>query len=153
MPKPPVKTCACCGAKVVEYRHGLSRLLVKTLVIACRQSDWGRQPFHVSNNEAFTYSEASNFQKLRYWGFVQACTDEEHKEGWWTLTPFGRDFIEGAVDAPRYVWTFRGELASGHEDEARVVIFQVDPEWIVPRRPDYASTARARKDESQQSLF
>lgn len=155
MTKPPRKTCACCGAPIVEYRHSLSKLLVKTLQIAWMQSRHEPKPFKVSNNPSFTYSEASNFQKLRYWGFVQSVEHEGHVEGWWMLTPAAGAFLAGDAKAPKQIWTYRGELADGHIDDQveMLTISQIDPDWEVPRRFDYARTSHLPKDDRQGLLL
>jgi hypothetical protein len=39
----------------------------------------------------FTYNQHSNFQKLRYWGFV-----EKNGDGTWNITTSGLDFLGGS---------------------------------------------------------
>lgn len=158
MSKKPTHTCALCGAKTVEYRHGLNRLLVRALQIAWRVSEAGAHQFKVSDNEAFSYSERCNFQKLRYWGFVRRAmnTQGEPKEGWWHLTDAGLDFLRGDATAPRYVRTLRGEVQRTIPDGELVLeitIAKVDPAWQIPRRADFAKGARPPRDERQLRIF
>ncbi len=158
MPKPPARTCACCGAKIVEYKHGLNTILVRALQIAWRESTAGEHQFKVSDNEAFTYSERSNFQKLKYWGFVRRAlgTHGEPREGWWHLTDTGRAFLRGETTAPKWVRTYRGEISTtmpSTPPAPPIGILQVDPAWQIPRRADFAKAARPATDPRQAQLF
>lgn len=149
-PKPKRKTCSCCGAPVVEYKHALSLGMVEILWIAYAEGngDW-RQPFKVSNNESFTYSQRCNFQKLRYWRLV-----EKTDEGWWQTTPLAEEFLRGEASLPARAWTYRGQIARERTDAEELVTIQsIAPERQLPGRRDYASTAQAANDDDQISLF
>ena len=56
--------CETCGAKVVEYKHGLSKGLVRTLYIIAKAEPPG-QPVAMADLK-LTYSQRCNSQKLRY---------------------------------------------------------------------------------------
>lgn len=157
MSRKPTHTCAYCGSKVVEYRHGLNRLLVRALQIAWRVSDGGAHQFKVSDNEAFSYSERCNFQKLKYWGFVRRALDTSGspKEGWWHVTEAGLRFLRGDATAPRFIRTLRGEVRTIPDGEMvpEITINKIDPSWQIPRKADFAKGARPARDERQLRIF
>ncbi len=157
-PKLPTKVCECCGAKVVEYKHSLNALLVRTLQKSWRVSAQGKYAFKVGANEIFSYSEASNFQKLKYWGFVAPSpnTDGTPRAGWWYITETGEAFLHNDIKAFSYLWSYRGELSASahlHDVAKSVSIRDVDDNWVIPQRPDYAQTAAIRKPDNQIDLF
>lgn len=92
------KTCDCCGARLVEYKHVLNAGLVDAFVELSKHAE----PTALTELD-ITRNQWTNFQKLRYWGLV-----ENTDKGTWFVTKFGHYWMEGRVDVQREVWTFRG---------------------------------------------
>jgi hypothetical protein len=151
----PRHSCPHCGAKIVTYRHGLNRVLVHALQVAWRESAQATMPFKVSDNEAFTFSERANFQKLKYWGLVDHATSSQGRpiEGFWRITVMGDAFVRGEAPAAKFVRTYRGDVAREETPAPQIHIAEVDPSWEIPRRIQYAQGARPRVDERQVTLF
>lgn len=127
--------CEECGAKVVEYKHGLSIGLVRVLYLMARAAEHG-YPVHMADLK-LTYSQRCNSQKLRYWYLIEKVGDPDGKGGDWLVTQRGREFLKGAISLPKNVWTFRGDTVR-YEGRSRY-IEQVTDGW--KWRPDYAREA------------
>tara|TARA_R110000803_G_scaffold142564_2_gene208827 strand:+ start:162 stop:608 length:447 start_codon:yes stop_codon:yes gene_type:complete len=128
-----VKCCEHCGAKVVEYKHSLSKSLVRCLYVAAKE---GRQSFN-PNNLKLNYTQKSNFQKLKYWNLI--CKIGNEKSGDWKITNFGWDFLEGNKVAQKSVFTFRGNVVRYEGDY--IDIIKITGGW--KHRVDYVNEAVA----------
>ncbi len=101
-----VEICEHCGAKVVEYKHGLSRQLARVLYLIARESPAG---YPVAMSEVgLTYSQRCNSQKLRYWDLIKKVGDPRGKGGDWLVTDLGWQFLRAEIALPHFVWTYRG---------------------------------------------
>jgi hypothetical protein len=132
----PEKVCEHCGAKIVEYKHGLSKGLIRVLYHIIRECEGQPQEFEFCNIK-LTYNEGSNFQKLRYWKLIEKVGDFDGKGGTWKLTARGISFARGEISLPKFAMTYRGELVSHEGDNVKV--YEVVDGWRF--RPDYASEA------------
>lgn len=130
-----IGVCECCGAKKVEYRHGLSKSLLRPLV---RFSRYGSGYHNPSDMKGMTHSQLANWQKLSYWGLIEKAPDETGKGGFWRITPAGWSFLKGRNPLAKYVWTFRGEWVRG--DGPAMLVSEVTGGWKY--RPEYAREAR-----------
>lgn len=131
------ETCSECGAKTVEYKHTLSKGLVRALDML---SGAGGGPINI-NRLGFTHSQAANFQKLRYWGLVAMVYDEkgDRLAGVWQITPAGILFLGEVTKQHRSVWTYRSNVV--RFEGPLVDMRDVDPEYR--QREDYAAEAVA----------
>ena len=127
--------CSTCGAKLVEYKHGLSRVLCKTLAVVATQ--FGDTKPHQIKDMRLNYNQRCNFQKLKYWHLIKKIGDAEGKGGTWAITDNGMSFISGEIEMPKSVWTFRGEPVR-YSDET-IFITDVSKGWKY--RPQYATEA------------
>ena len=116
-------SCKCCGQSTFEYKHNLSKGLVRSLLKFAVLSKG--QPTKLGQ---LTHTELANFQKLAYWGCAEPFG--EKNSGYWVITPFGKSFINGHVKVHRAVWTWLGnpiqydgdyvvisDILDGHEKE------------------------------------
>ena len=103
MPKRNTK-CPHCGAKMVEYKHGLNRGLL-TGLRAIAKAGWGGKTVKLRTLE-LNNSEWDNFQKLQYWDLVSKVGSK--KSGNWKITELGQQFVSGEKPVNHYVWTYRG---------------------------------------------
>lgn len=124
------KHCECCGAPMVEYKHSLSRGLLRGLYLLMRA---GGGPLNLNDIE-LNYNQQSNFQKLKYWGLVEKSEPENAKGGVWNITEAGRGFLYGVSVLPKTAITYRGSVV-GFEGDA-VLVMDVTGGWWY--RPDYA---------------
>lgn len=102
-----VAHCPTCGAKMVEYKHHLTRPLVEgaaALALA------GGGPINLADLN-LSRSVWDNFQKLRYWKLVQPHqVGGVRSRGEWYLTVRGWAFLRGELALRRYAWTYRGDI-------------------------------------------
>lgn len=96
--------CPHCNAKMVEYKHGLSKALVEGLT---RLANKG---IRVNIKDlGLTRNQWDNFQKLRYWDLVEkANPNGNQKGGWWMVTILGIQFLKHGIAIPKTVVTYRG---------------------------------------------
>lgn len=129
--------CECCGAKIVEYKHRLNRVLCRALekLYAKGPGDW-----HLEQDLDLTHSEQDNFQKLRYFGLVEKSFDSDglRIKGCWRITTKGRLFVEGSVWCYPAVWTWRGDPIRFEEEP--VEITDILPP--IQEAADYAAEAQ-----------
>lgn len=70
--------CETCGAKLVEYKHGLSKGLCRSLIqVAVTFKD---TKAHEIKEMGLDYNHRCNFQKLKYWGLVEKVGEQTGKE-------------------------------------------------------------------------
>jgi hypothetical protein len=96
--------CNECGAKVVEYKHGLSKGLLRGLF---RLAQAGGGPINI-RTIGLTVDQLTNFQKLKYWNLVVKSNPKSTKGGDWHITDVGWAFLRGQITLSKYVWSFRG---------------------------------------------
>lgn len=125
-----MNTCECCGAKVVEYKHSMTRALINTLIVFYEEvgDSWGK-------GDMLSHNERCNFPKLRYWRLI------EKKEGTseWRIRDLGKDFLAGHLHIPKKAITYRGEVVRREGD----MVFLKDLKGKFQRRADYAREAVA----------
>jgi len=130
--------CECCGAKLVEYKHGLSKGLCRSLAKAV--VTFGDTEPHDIKDMPLDYNHRCNFQKLRYWGLVEKIGDSLGKGGKWRVTEKGMSFVKNEISVDRFVWTYRGEVES--YDGEKLFITDITGGWQY--RIEYAKDRRAR---------
>ena len=127
--------CPTCGSKMVEYKHGLSKGLSRSLY-RISQSLGENNVFHIGEC-GLTYSQRENCRKLQYWGIIKKLEDDNEKGGWWRLTKAGEAFITGRLACRKSVWTYRGKFV--RYEGPSVLITDLTGGWKY--RPDYAREA------------
>lgn len=135
------KKCVTCGANIVEYKHGLSKGLLRAFArfVMKTRGQVGREvEFH---DLGLDYNHGSNFQKLRYWALIEKIGDAESKGGLWALTEQGKIFATGAISLPRFAWSYRGDFV--RYEGSKIFIGDVTGGWRY--RPDYAAEAVAHE--------
>ena len=131
------KVCDTCGAKLVEYKHGLSKGLCRALIqvaIAFRDTK-----AHEIKEMGLDYNHRCNFQKLKYWGLVEKVGEQTGKGGLWRITEDGKEFVQGKISVPKFVWTYRGKVE--RYDGDHITIFDVSGGW--KSRSQYAKERRS----------
>lgn len=126
--------CNHCGAKVVEYKHSLSKGLLRGLFKLAQN---GGGPINI-RTIGMTVDQLTNFQKLRYWGLVAKSDPENPKGGDWNITSLGWEFIKGQIRVNKSVWSFRGSFV---RFDGELVSFEGVTDGYKYRQ-DYAEEAR-----------
>ena len=129
--------CPHCGSKVVEYKHGMNRVLLVGLAAAARRDCGKGFPVDLKLLE-LPRSEWDNFSKLRYWELVRRDGNAK-KGGKWVVTAKGYGFLAGNVSVAKHVWTFRGETRRYEGKEVFIWNIKDGPKF----RVDYATEARS----------
>jgi len=127
--------CEHCGAKVVEYKHGLSKGLLRTLFKMAKAQQL-KAPVSMCDLD-LTYSERCNAQKLKYWGLIVKAGDPTGKGGDWYVTLAGKEFLRGDTVLRHSVWTYRGEVMRFEGRLQDISTITGGWRW----RPDYAREA------------
>jgi hypothetical protein len=127
-----VKLCPHCGAKMTEYKHSLSKNLLRGFVRVVKASAPSHR-FSFKNCENLSYSQAANLQKLKYWLLIRKPNDDDAKGGEWIITDLAFAFLAGEVTLNPNVWTYRG-ITQRYEGEP-LTIMKITGGWRY--RPDY----------------
>lgn len=139
-PKSEQTICPHCGAKNVEYRFSINKGLVSAMrkVFDPKIIQLGVK----ISKEGLTYSEFTNFPKLRYWGLIRPFMNEESKKkrGWWQLTEMGRKFMLGQSQVLAIAVTVRGKVVRHEGPE--VYIGDIFEGWKF--RSDYAQQVKGQ---------
>ena len=79
----------------VEFSHGLNLGLVSAL--AKNGGSGQRRNRFALSKLGLTRNQIDNFQKLKYWGLVVSCYEEDAvKRGWWRVTDSGVSSCAGS---------------------------------------------------------
>lgn len=128
--------CPCCGKRMRSYCKTLDQRLVNLA--------WDIM-FYLKQNktEKFTarhvwddHEKINDFQKLHYWGIIE-------RDGRWTMTYKGKQFLMGSIQLPKRVWVFNNRVVM-EEDNAFVTVDKADPRWQ-QYRTDYTLDYVPRK--------
>ncbi len=123
-----VEICPFCHQKIVQYRHGLTLVLVRGLFQLYKAG--GKANLNRLN---LTHSEFNNFQKLHYFGLVIS----ERSSNQWIITEKGRLFMEGKASVEKYVITQNARII-GKSDEK---VFIQDVKEAVQYKIDWQQQA------------
>ena len=130
--------CSCCGARVVEYTHKLS----KGIVIGLYRLYQRNEVTHIKKLD-LSYNQRSNFQKLKYWDLVRHA--ESKRNGYYEITERGKMFIEGATHVDSHVRTYRG-VKIEYTGEPVFISDYISVIEDYQTREDYAETAQPHYD-------
>lgn len=99
------KICCHCGAKMVEYTFTFNKGLARCLYLLAQAS----HDYVEISKIKMTTSQWTNFQKLKYWGLIEA--PESKKGGIWRITNSGLNFITGKTQIHSKVIMYRNKLS------------------------------------------
>ena len=137
--------CGECGAPTLEYKHTLSKVLADSLIRLYRFTQARKLDSATVADLMLSYSHASNFQKLRYWGLVEHRTKDDKRTGRWAITQAGEDWVRCTSRLQRFAWTYRGKFVEFEGDP--ILITDVVPnfnwriDWAEEARPHDAAQA------------
>ena len=99
--------CPECGARRVEYTHKLNGPMILALA-KLAEKEHGQANL---KDVVMTRNQWNNFQKMKYFGLVEAVSVEgKRKKGVWKVTTLGDLFLEGRVSVPASAVTYRGQV-------------------------------------------
>lgn len=108
--------CPHCGASLKSYWHRLSPILIYALIKFKKGVlTKGENKIHLikdlqDENKLKPY-EWKNWTKLRFHGLVAKYKIKDKWErGYWLLTKRGNDFLNGRIEIPNKVRTFRNKI-------------------------------------------
>lgn len=112
-----IEYCQHCGAKMVAYKHTINKGMAGSLLRAYSVVRPGTQ-IKVSSL-GLTHNQQANWQKLRYWGLIDFCYNENgtRDDGWWVVTEKGMEFVEGKISIPKNVKTYRKDVTWQSEEQ------------------------------------
>ena len=129
---------------MVEYKHGLSKGLLRALVKFAR----GGQDVVNLNDCKMNLSQRTNFYKLKYWGLVVKASTNE-RGGEWRMTLTGWQYVRGEIPLHKYVWSYRGNVM--RYEGQQFYIQDITDGWKY--RPEYAREAQPHQEPGQESLL
>lgn len=140
--------CEHCGAKIVEYKHGLGKNLMRCLV---KLVNAGGGPLSISDDLKLTKSQYTNFAKLAYWGLVvKANPKGGERGGMWAITDEGWRFVRGKEKIQKYACVYRGDVVRRLGPMLSVTDI-TDDRWKY--RPEYAREAVPHDPNKPPDLF
>lgn len=114
--------CPYCGASLKKYWHRVTPLLVDALVkfraAVVSKNENCVHLVHDMNDtpNELTHNERNNFTKLRFHGLVTKYKEDgDHKAGYWLITKRGALFLNGRLDIPYRVQTWRNKVVDHSE--------------------------------------
>lgn len=107
--------CPHCGQSIMKHTHIFNKSLATILLKTAKRFSPG-EPFHLQKDLDLTKNEYANFQKLRYWKFVEKFRfNGKRKGGYWRLTDFAVQVLnKGSI--PRSVITFNNTIVEESEE-------------------------------------
>ena len=130
------RECPHCGAKMVEYKHTLSKGLVRAFTKVVLHAAPGMK-FSIADVD-LSYSERGNLPKLKHWGLIKKADVNKDKGGDWLITNLGLNFAAGRVALEKTVWTYRDHVKRFEGEH--VYISDIITGWKY--RPQYAREAQ-----------
>lgn len=142
------KFCPTCGHKLAEYKHSLSKILLRGMY---KLSQIGGGPASVSEDLQLTKSEYTNFAKLAYWDLIEKSESQRgEKGGWWVITDTGWRFLRNEIKLPQSVRVFMKEVVRT-EGPMTSIMDITQGRWYY--RPEYAREAIPHQLDPNEDLF
>lgn len=125
----PREYCTHCGAKITQYKYSIDDLNVSTLLKFKKAVvQLGRYKINVKTEiPDLTQGERFRMTQLRFHGLVAKVKNEDDKQipNMWLLTSRGQDFVEGVIDVPKWVMTFRNRVVKHSIETVNIRSFRM----------------------------
>lgn len=130
--------CEHCGANLKKFWHRLTPGMTNALIKARRyvaENPSSRNEFHIykhlTRENTLTTVEQMNWTKLRFHGLVAKVRREgKVKTGYWLITRRGADFLNGEIQIPQRVQTFRNRVVARSEEMVTIKdVIGAQPYW------------------------
>lgn len=110
--------CPCCQQHAQQYARSVTKSMVHTMghLLGAQRQDTKRY-VHLAKIPQRTRDVAT----CGYFGLID---EDPHRRGWWRVTDFGADWLEGGERIPKYAHVYNGEVVGFTGDRVRV--FDVD---------------------------
>lgn len=128
--------CPHCNAKMVTYKHGLSKTLMAGLRNVMLVAD--KAGYFNIGKVALSHPQRQNLPKLKYFGIIEKVGDADGHGGEWRVTSAGMAFVTGQLSVQKMRRTYRNEVVEVLGEY--VFITDVSGGWKY--RPDYAREAK-----------
>jgi len=137
--------CPHCGQSIMKHRQALTKGLVGILL---KVAKYNRDTFHLQKDVSLTKNEYTNFQKLKFWGFVQKTPGHS---GSWMITDAGYHFLSNDTPAPYAVFTFNNKVVA--QDPDMVYFEDIDLGPAYRKKEDYIRDMQPVSELSGQGKF
>lgn len=116
-----------------KFWHRLTPLLVETLVqFRNKVVEKNENKIHLQHDLYLSKNEYNNFQKLRYHALVAKYKEHgEHIPGYWVITKRGAEFLNGIIQVPVRVATFRNKVVAKSEEMVSAKQILEDDPYLV----------------------
>ena len=126
--------CSNCGARMKQWWHTLTPGLVNNLIQMIKKVKEKKvNEIHLQQELNLSKTEYNNFQKLRYHGLIQKCTDKAtglHKKGYWLITDRGGKFLRNQMLVPLKVLTFRNKVVDHSKEVVGIREYRGKVTWF-----------------------
>lgn len=94
--------CPCCGQAVKRYARSISSSQIKAMSMIA-DSIGGMTSAQIMQRSK---QGGGDYAKLAAWGLL----DQNSATGYWHITDKGRDFLNGEIQVPKYVFFYNGRV-------------------------------------------
>lgn len=113
--------CACCGQKVVAYRHKVTwaQACALTILVDLYEEDPGHH--HITNIKRVTRKRTrepdlilSHFSVMAKWDLIEDQPNidkpDQRTSGMWKPTQAGIDYVYNRITIPKYLWVYNNRI-------------------------------------------
>lgn len=105
--------CGACGQFTKVYKRQIYSTVARALILAYKLSAT-KDTFHIGEILQEGILAYGDLQKTRFWGLLELLpeipTNGARTSGTWRVTQKGKDFIEGKIKIPRYIYLYDGKF-------------------------------------------
>lgn len=120
--------CPCCGQWVKLYKRKLNSGMARVLIHIYHIDKTKTDDFHWIKITEEVLARGANpatmeYSKLKYWDLLEERGDagvDTKSAGYWRITKLGRDFVEGKVTLPRYVFIYDNKLLESSFEQTSI---------------------------------
>ncbi len=98
--------CPCCKQMVKLYKRKLTTTMMLGLIDLNKHT---QQPVHIKEIKVVNGGE---FAQMKRWGLIEDDKNDDltkRTSGQWSITQKGKDFLNGMIRIPKYVFTYNGQ--------------------------------------------
>lgn len=123
--------CSHCGANMKKFWHKITPILVDCLVEVRTKVVEQNENKVYKRDLNLSHSEYGNFQKLRFHALIAKYKENDvWIRGYWVLTRRGAQFLNGEIQIPKSVQTFRNVVVGHSEDVVRLKDVLADTTYV-----------------------
>ena len=117
--------CPCCGQFVKRYRRSIYGTMARMLIAFYRL----KHPGFMHVNDVIRLTGLADYRcgdwaKLVYWGLIEEKSkgknEDKRTSGYWRITDRGKEFVEGALTVPKYIYLYNQKYMGNDGPEVHI---------------------------------